>query len=72
MVLPFVSDAQLKTALDQANVAPEAAEAIVEENAKARLDGLRSALSVLAIFALIGLIASRRIPTKQPVPTMAT
>ena len=35
-------------------------------NAKARLDGLRSALSVLDPSALIRLIASRRNPAKQP------
>jgi hypothetical protein len=39
---------------------------IVKENETARLDGLRSALSVLAIFALIALFFSRRIPTEQP------
>ncbi len=70
--VPFVSDPQLKTALDQAGVPPEAADAIVEENATARLDGLRSALSVLAIIALIALLASRWIPTKQPAPATAT
>ena len=42
---------------------PQTADAIVEENAKARIDGLRSSLSVLAIIALF---ASRRIPAEQP------
>ncbi len=70
--IPFVSDAQLKTALHKADVPPEAAEAIVEENATARLDGLRSALSVLAIVALIALLLSRRIPTAQPAAATAT
>ncbi len=41
--VPFVSDAQLKTALDEAGVEPAAATAIVEENTQSRLDGLRSA-----------------------------
>ena len=45
----------MKTALDKAHVPPKTADAIVEENATARLDGLRAALSVLAIFALIAL-----------------
>ena len=39
---------------------------IVEENETARLDGLRTALSVLAIFALVGLFFTGRIPTEQP------
>jgi hypothetical protein len=63
---PFISDAQLKTALHDAHVPPRAANAIVEENATARIDGLRSALSVLAIVALIALFFSRQIPTRQP------
>jgi len=47
-------------------VAPKTADAIVEENAKARIDGLRASLSVLAVVALITLFFSRRIPTEQP------
>ena len=64
--VPFISDKQLKDALNKAHVPPRATDAIVEENAKARLDGLREALSILAIFALIGLAFSRRIPAEQP------
>ena len=45
---------------------PEIAEAVAEENATARLAGLRAALSGLAIIALIGLFFTRRIPTEQP------
>jgi hypothetical protein len=63
---PFISDAQLKTALDDAGVQPQAADAIVEENATARLNALRSSLSALAVIALIALLFSRRIPTEQP------
>ncbi len=61
--VPFISDKQLKDGLNKAHVPPRATDAIVEENAKARLDGLREALSILAMFALIGLAFSRRIPT---------
>ena len=63
---PFISDAQLKSALADAHVPPKTADAIVEENATARIDGLRTALAVLAIFALIALFLSGRIPTEQP------
>jgi MFS family permease len=64
--IPFLSDEELKTALDEARVPPRATDAIVEENETARLDGLRAALSVLAIFALIGVFFTGRIPTEQP------
>jgi MFS family permease len=64
--VPFVSDADLKSGLREAHVPPRAADAIVEENEAARLDGLRAALSALAIVALIGVIFSRGIPTEQP------
>jgi MFS family permease len=64
--VPFVSDADLKTALDDAGVPKPAADAIVAENATARLDGLRSAMSVLGVIALIALFFSRGIPTTQP------
>jgi len=70
--VPFVSDAQLKTALDKAGVAPDTASVIVDENATARLDGLRSSLSVLALIALVALVFTRGIPTRQPALAAAT
>jgi MFS family permease len=70
--VPFVSDAQLRTALDGAGVAPKTADVIVEENATARLEGLRSSLSVLALIALVALFFSRRIPTVQPASAKPT
>jgi MFS family permease len=63
--IPFVSDAQLQAALEGAGVPQDAADAIVDENSKARLDALRAALSVLALVGVTGWI-SRRIPTVQP------
>src|SRR6266700_4029721 len=60
--IPFMSDKDLKTQLDKAGLPPKTAEAIVEENANARIDGLRASLSLLAVIALIALFASRRIP----------
>jgi len=57
--------------LKKANTPPEATEAIVEENEKARLDGLRSAIAVLALFALLAAIYSRRLPDEQPAVTEA-
>jgi hypothetical protein len=64
--IPFISDKDLTAALDKAGVPPKTADAIVTENANARIAGLRSSLSLLAVVALIALFSTRRIPTKQP------
>jgi len=62
--VPFISDADLEKALDDAGVPPETTDAIVVENADARLDGLRVTLGVLALLALVALFLSGSIPTK--------
>ena len=66
---PFMSDKDLQAALTKAGVTGKTADAIVTENANARIDGLRSSLSVLALIALIALFTSRRIPAQQPSAT---
>jgi MFS family permease len=63
---PFISDKDLKTALNDANVPASATDAILKENEDARLDGLRTALALLAVFGLIALFFGRRLPTEQP------
>jgi hypothetical protein len=64
--VPFLSDAQLSTSLDQAGASPEVKQAALDENAAARLDALRAALAILALAALIALFFTFRIPTSQP------
>jgi MFS family permease len=64
--IPFLSDKDLEQALDDAGVAGPTADAIVDENATARLAGLRTALSLLAGVALVALFFTRKIPTRQP------
>jgi hypothetical protein len=64
--VPFVSDKDLRKALDEAHVPKATADQIVNENATARLDGLRSSLSVIALIALIALFVSGNIPAEQP------
>lgn len=64
--VPFVSDQQLQTALDDANVPPATANAAVDANSQARIDGLRAAVSVLALMALAALLFTGGIPTVQP------
>jgi MFS family permease len=64
--IPFVSDDDVASVLDEAGVTPQTADAIIEEYETARLAGLRASLSVLAFVALIALPFTRRIPTRQP------
>jgi hypothetical protein len=64
--VPFLSDDELETALDDAHVTPRATAAIVEENETSRLVGLRTALAVLAIFALVALFLTGQIPARPP------
>ncbi|MFJ9932872.1 MFS transporter [Streptomyces virginiae] len=63
---PFLSDAQLESALAEAGVSPEVTDAALEANEEARLDGLRAALSVLSFAALLALFFTQRIPAAQP------
>jgi hypothetical protein len=62
----FVSDTQLRSGLEKAGLPPDQADAIVAENEKARLDALRSSLSVLGLIALIAAFFTFRLPTQQP------
>ena len=39
---------------------------VVDENSQARVDGLRSALALLALIGVIALFFTKRIPTRQP------
>jgi Na+/melibiose symporter-like transporter len=60
--VPFVSDKDLESALADAHVRPDVANAVVDENADARIDGLRAALAVLGLAALLAVVAARRLP----------
>ncbi|MEU7511399.1 MFS transporter [Streptomyces sp. NPDC042898] len=64
--IPFLSDAQLESALDDAGADAEQTQQVLDANAAARLDGLRAALAILAFAALIALFFTQRIPTTQP------
>ena len=64
--VPFISDDDLKKALDQADVAPTTAAAVVDENEAARIDALRTSLSLLAMIALLAVFVAGSLPTRQP------
>jgi hypothetical protein len=50
--------------LNDADVSTQVATAALEVNRDARVAGLRSALAVLALIALLGLFSARRIPSR--------
>ena len=64
--VPFVSDADLEAALDEAGAASATTDAALEAYADARLAGLRSALAILAVLAILALFLAQSIPTRQP------
>jgi len=64
--IPFISDQDLRTALQDAGVPAATADAAVAENEQARLAGLRASLAVLALFALLAFVFATGIPTRQP------
>jgi MFS family permease len=63
--IPFVSDADLNATLKKAGVPASTSQAIVEDNAASRINGLRASLAVLALMALLGLVMTRRLPDRQ-------
>ena len=60
--IPFVSDTQLRKDLATTSLPPETQDAIVAENAAARLEGLRTALSVVALVIVLALFLGRMLP----------
>jgi MFS family permease len=64
--VPFVSDADLEAALDEANVSRRASDAALDAYRDARIDGLISALAILAAAAIGALFFAQRIPVTQP------
>jgi MFS family permease len=64
--VPFISDADLNAALDEAHVPPQQSDAALAAYQDARISGLESALAVLAIAVVIALFLAQKIPTVQP------
>ena len=57
---------RLINAMQLARDEHELSDAVVEENATSRIDGLRAAVAVLALLTLVALLFTRGIPTTQP------
>jgi hypothetical protein len=64
--VPFISDADLEAALDEAGVSSSATDAALDGYRDARIAGLRSALAILALLAIVAMFLAQRIPTRQP------
>ena len=62
--VPFVSDNDLEKALATTDLSAAETDAIVEENSDARLVGLRSALTILAVIAMLAIFMTRLLPTR--------
>jgi MFS family permease len=62
----FVSDADLEAALEEAGASSGTTDAALEDYRDARIDGLRSALAILAALAIVALFFTQRIPRTQP------
>jgi MFS family permease len=62
--IPFLSDADLTSALKDAGLTQQETQAALDANAQARITGLRAALAVLAALALVSLFFTGRIPSR--------
>ncbi|MCB5275325.1 putative transport protein HsrA [Arthrobacter sp. SO5] len=59
---PFLSDADLQQAMEAAGASEQVTQAALDENEKARIDGLHAALAILALIACAALFFTQRIP----------
>jgi MFS family permease len=66
--VPFVSDTQVEQALADSGVARRHSDELMSAYRSARIDGLQSALAILALVTLLALFAAQRLPAEQPRP----
>ncbi|QJT00095.1 hypothetical protein G9272_07205 [Streptomyces asoensis] len=64
--VPFLSDAQLKSAPEEAGTSKKETEAALDANETARINDLRAALAIVALTALLSLFFTTQIPNTQP------
>jgi hypothetical protein len=62
--VPFISDADLEKAMQDAGMSAEVTQAAVDENNQARIDGLDSSLAILALIGCVALFFTGRLPKK--------
>ena len=64
---PFISDSELRSAMEAAGAMPTTIDAVVSENRSARIEGLDAALGVLALLAVISLPLTGQLPSSTGV-----
>jgi MFS family permease len=64
--VPFVSDADLASALEESGANDASTQAALDAYAEARIKGLESALAILAALCLGALFFTQRVPSTQP------
>jgi len=64
--VPFVSDADLEQALNEAGASKRTTSSALDSYRDARIAGLTSSLALLAFVAVLGLFLAQRIPRSQP------
>jgi MFS family permease len=69
--VPFISDSDLRSALATTQLPPSTQDAVVVENASARLIGLRSALWLVALLTVAGLFCTGLLPRRALVAISA-
>jgi EmrB/QacA subfamily drug resistance transporter len=62
---PFISDTELRSAMEQAGAPTATVDAVVAENRSARIDGLDAALGVLALLATVCLMFTGLLPRRS-------
>ena len=61
-----IRESPMESAMVAAGADERTTQAVVDANQQARVDGLRSALALLAVISVIALFFTKRIPTEQP------
>lgn len=70
--IPFISDSDLRTELAKTDLEPSVQDAIVTENASARLIALRTSLWLVALLTIVGLFFTGMLPRKALAPQEQT
>jgi len=63
---PFMSNADVTAQMEKAGVPADVQDDVLAQNVASQIEGLRAALSILAVLGVVSLFFTGRIPNKQP------